>query len=79
MKSKKLYRSTTDKKICGVCAGVANFFGIDPTLVRAIYALVAFFSGSFPGVIVYFILAFIIPEDNGMIDTDATTHDEEEK
>ncbi len=79
MKNKKLYRSSTDKKICGVCAGVANFFGIDPTLVRAIYALVTFFSGSFPGVIVYFILAFIIPEDNGMIDTDATNHDEEEK
>ncbi len=79
MKNKKLYRSSTDKKICGVCAGVANFFDIDPTLVRAIYALVTFFSGSFPGVIVYFILAFIIPEDNGMIDTDATNHDEEEK
>ena len=67
---------------CGVCAGVADFFGIDPTIVRVIYALVSFFSGGFPGIIVYFILAFIIPEDNGMIDTDATNHeyrDEEEK
>ncbi len=79
MTKKRLYRSSTDKKICGVCAGIADFFGIDPTVIRAIYALVTFFSGSFPGVIVYFILAFIIPEDNGMIDTDATTHDEEEK
>ena len=66
----------------GVCAGVGDFFGIDPTIVRVIYALVSFFSGGFPGIIVYFILAFIIPEDNGMIDTDATNHeyrDEEEK
>ena len=76
MKNKKLYRSTTNKMFCGVCAGVADFFCIDPTIVRVIYALVSFFSGGFPGIIVYFILAFIIPEDNGMIDTDATNHDD---
>ena len=76
MTKKRLYRSTNDRKVCGVCAGVADFFGIDPTIVRAVYALVTFFSGSFPGIIVYFILAFIIPEDNGMIDTDATNHDD---
>ena len=49
---------------------------------RVIYALVSFFTGGFPGVIVYIMLAIIIPEDNGMIDTDATNHeyrDEEEK
>ena len=44
-----------------------------------IYALVSFFTGGFPGVIIYIMLAIIIPEDNGMIDTDATNHDEEEK
>ena len=77
MKNKKLYRSTNNKMLSGVCAGVADFFGIDPTIVRVIYALVSFFSGGFPGIFVYFILAFIIPEDNGMIDTDATTHDDE--
>ena len=76
MKNKKLYRSTTNKMFFGVCAGVADFFGIDPTIVRVIYALVSFFSGGFPGIFVYFILAFIIPEDNGMIDTDATNHDD---
>ena len=74
MKNKKLYRSTNNKMLSGVCA--------DPTIVRVIYALVSFFTGGFPGVIVYIILAIIIPEDNGMIDTDATNHeyrDEEEK
>lgn len=60
-KEKKLYRST-DKKISGVCAGVAEYFEIDPTIVRVIYALVTFFTLGFVGVAVYFILAFVIPQ-----------------
>ena len=79
MKYKKLYKSTNNKMLSGVCAGFADFIGIDPTIVRVIYALVSFFTGGFPGVIIYIMLAIIIPEDNGMIDTDATNHDEEEK
>ena len=79
MKDKKLYRSTNNKMLSGVCAGFADFIGIDPTIVRVIYALVSFFTGGFAGVIIYIILAIIIPEDNGMIDTDATNHNEEEK
>ena len=43
---KRLYRSKTDKKLCGVCAGVADYFGIDPTIVRVIWALLAFFYGT---------------------------------
>lgn len=79
VKNKKLYKSTNNKMLSGVCAGFAEFIGIDPTIVRVIYALVSFFTGGFPGVIIYIMLAIIIPEDNGMIDTDATNHDEEEK
>ena len=79
MKNKKLYKSTNNKMLSGVCAGFADFIGIDPTIVRVIYALVSFFTGGFPGVIIYIMLAIIIPEDNEMIDTDATNHDEEEK
>ncbi|HAX83317.1 MAG TPA: hypothetical protein DCY15_02150 [Ruminococcaceae bacterium] len=79
MKNKKLYRSTNNKMISGVCAGIADFFGIDPTIVRVIYALISLFTTGFPGIIIYIILAIIIPEDNGMIDTDATNHDEDEK
>lgn len=78
MKNKKLYRSSNNKMLSGVCAGFADFIGIDPTIVRVIYALVSFFLGGFPGVIIYIMLSIIIPEDNGMIDTDATTHDDEE-
>ncbi|HJI47044.1 MAG TPA: PspC domain-containing protein [Oscillospiraceae bacterium] len=79
VKNKKLYKSTNNKMFSGVCAGFADFIGIDPTIVRVIYALASFFTGGFPGVIIYIMLAIIIPEDNGMIDTDATNHDEEEK
>ena len=79
VKNKKLYKITNNKMLSGVCAGFADFIGIDPTIVRVIYALVSFFTGGFPGVIIYIMLAIIIPEDNGMIDTDATNHDEEEK
>lgn len=58
---KRLERST-DKKICGVCAGVAEFFGIDVTVMRVIYALLTVFSAAFPGVVLYIILAIIMPD-----------------
>ncbi|MBQ8782698.1 MAG: PspC domain-containing protein [Clostridia bacterium] len=60
---KKLYRSVNDKKLCGVCAGVGEYFDIDPTLIRIVYALLTAFLAGFPGVILYIILAFIIPEN----------------
>ncbi|MBQ8227770.1 MAG: PspC domain-containing protein [Clostridia bacterium] len=60
---KKLYRSVKDKKFCGVCAGVGEYFDIDPTIIRIIYALLTVFSVGFPGIILYIILAFIIPEN----------------
>ncbi len=59
-KNKKLYKST-DKKIDGVCAGIAEFFGIDPTIVRVIYALITLFSAGIGGIVVYAILAFVMP------------------
>ncbi len=60
-KNKKLYKSS-DKKISGVCAGIAEFFEIDPTIIRIIYALVTLFSGAIGGVVVYAILAFVMPQ-----------------
>jgi len=68
---KKLYKSSTDKKISGVCAGIANYFGIDPTIIRIIYVCLSLMSASFPRLILYIALAFILPEDDGMIDTDS--------
>lgn len=60
-KEKKLYKSS-NKKISGVCAGIAEFFEIDPTIVRVIYALLACFTAVVPFIVVYAILAFVIPE-----------------
>ena len=57
---KKLYRSNTNKKIAGVCAGLAEYLNIDPTIIRLIWALVALFAGA--GIIAYLVCALVIPE-----------------
>lgn len=59
MEPKKLYRSKSQRMICGVCGGVAEYFNIDPTLIRLAWALFGL-TGS--GVLVYFIAAIIIPD-----------------
>lgn len=58
---KKLYRSKEDKIIAGVCGGMAEYFAVDPTVVRVVFALVSLFSGFLPGVIAYIVLMLIIP------------------
>lgn len=62
MSTRKLTRSAYDKKIAGVCGGIAEYFGIDATLVRVGYVLLAFLSAGFPLIVVYVILAFVMPE-----------------
>ncbi len=59
---KKLHKSATDRVIAGVCGGVAEFFGIDSTLVRIAWAFCIFFGGA--GVWLYILCALIIPNDN---------------
>ena len=58
---KKLYRSATDKKIAGICGGLAKYLNIDPTVVRVLWALVSIFAGA--GILAYIICALIIPEE----------------
>ena len=60
---KKLYRSTKNKMIAGVCGGIAEYFGWDPTVVRLVYALVSCLSAAFPGVLVYLIFTIVVPLD----------------
>ena len=55
---KKLYRSNINKMLCGVCGGLGEYFNIDPTIVRLIWAI---FACSGPGIIAYFVAAIIIP------------------
>ena len=56
---KQLMRSERDKKIAGVCAGVAHYFDIDPTIVRVIWGVLAFGYGA--GIVAYIILWIIAP------------------
>lgn len=56
---KKLYKSNQNKMIDGVCGGIAEYFGIDPTVVRLILALFSLMGGS--GILAYIIAAVIIP------------------
>ncbi|MCG8400060.1 MAG: PspC domain-containing protein [Firmicutes bacterium] len=59
----KLYRSSRNRMIAGVCGGVAEYFSIDPTLVRLGYVVLSVFSAAFPGILVYLIAWLIIPAD----------------
>lgn len=59
--TKKLYRSTTDRKIAGVCGGLAEYFEIDPVIVRII-AIILLLPGGLPGLLPYIILWVVVPE-----------------
>lgn len=61
MNGKKLYRIRTGRKILGVCGGLANYFDIDPTIIRVVFALIGLFWGA--GILAYFIMALVIPEN----------------
>lgn len=58
--TKKLYKSNKDKKLCGVCGGIAEYFGIDPVIVRLMWLVFACCVGS--GIIAYIIAALIVPD-----------------
>ncbi|MCL1787503.1 MAG: PspC domain-containing protein [Defluviitaleaceae bacterium] len=57
--TKKLYKSNTNKVICGVCGGIAEYFNWDPTIVRIIWALFTLAGGS--GIVLYIICAVVMP------------------
>lgn len=58
---KKLYRSRKNKSIAGVCGGIAQYFKIDVTIVRLIWALAILCAGT--GLLAYIVCAFVIPEE----------------
>ncbi len=60
MATKKLYKSRRNKVICGVCGGIGEYFGIDPTVVRLIWAVLILCFGT--GILAYIIAALIIPD-----------------
>ena len=56
---KKLYRSVNDRKLAGVCAGIAEYFNIDPTLIRLGWVFGTLFAGA--GIVAYIIAAIVVP------------------
>lgn len=60
MEPKRLYRSTRDKLFFGVCGGIGEYFNIDPTIIRVIWAI---FGCTGAGILAYFIAAVLMPSD----------------
>ena len=59
---KNLYRSETNKTVFGVIGGIAEYFGIDPTLLRIVWLVVVVFTGFFQGLLVYIIATLVAPK-----------------
>jgi phage shock protein C len=59
----RLLRSSHNRILAGLCGGLGQYLGLDPTLVRVVVALVTFFTAIIPGLILYTILVFLIPSD----------------
>ncbi|MCC6614629.1 MAG: PspC domain-containing protein [Anaerolineae bacterium] len=58
---KRLVRSKTDRQISGVCSGLAQYFDLDPTVVRLIFVVATLLGG--PGLVIYIVLAIVMPEE----------------
>ncbi|HWZ24989.1 MAG TPA: PspC domain-containing protein [Verrucomicrobiae bacterium] len=69
--AKRLTRSTTNKKIAGVCGGLAEYFDLDPTLVRIVWLLLVLFAGT--GVLAYLILWIALPPAPARIAANSVT------
>jgi phage shock protein C len=59
--TRKLYRSKTNRKLAGVCGGLAQYFNIDATLIRVLFVLLAVLGGS--GLVVYVAMWIIVPKE----------------
>jgi phage shock protein C len=57
-----LRRSVVNRHIAGVCGGLGEYLGIDPTVVRTVYVLLSIFSAAFPGMLIYILLWVLIPK-----------------
>lgn len=62
MPTRQLHRSRSNRRIAGVCGGLATYFGINPTLVRLIFVLLGL-PGGLPGIVLYLILWFVMSEE----------------
>jgi len=60
----KLTKSVKNKMMFGVCGGIAEWVGWDPTVVRIAYVCATIFSAAFPGILMYILLIFIMPDED---------------
>ena len=60
-KTRRLYRSRTDRKLAGVCGGLAQYFNTDATLIRALFVVLALLGG--PGLVLYLLMWILVPEE----------------
>jgi phage shock protein C len=60
-KTRRLYRSRTDRKLAGVCGGLAQYFNIDAILMRVLFVVLALLGG--PGLVIYLVLWIVVPEE----------------
>lgn len=60
---RRIYRSRSERRIAGVCAGIGLFFRIDPVLVRLLWVAVTFVTGVIPGVLAYLAAWIIVPDE----------------
>lgn len=70
MEPKRLYRSVKNRVIAGICAGIGEYFNVDPVAIRVLWVLIVIFTGIFPGVIAYIILIFLIPPEPSFVKHD---------
>lgn len=66
---KKMVRRDATTKLAGVCGAVADYFDVDPTLIRVIYTVLTVFSVGFPGLLLYLFLVIIIPKENNLLES----------
>ncbi len=62
---KRLYKDTENKMLGGVCAGIADYFAIDPTIVRLLWVFFSLYYGI--GVLIYIVAVFILPDKNEVV------------
>jgi phage shock protein PspC (stress-responsive transcriptional regulator) len=71
---KRLYRSRRDRKLAGICGGLAEYFGIDSTLMRVAWVILAFLSAGI-AILLYLVLRFVIPDESDLPRRDAAYSD----
>ncbi len=69
---KKLYKSSTDKKIDGVCGGIAAYCKVDSTVIRLVWVLISLFTGCVLGVVAYAVCCILMPQEPSNVIEEAT-------